>query len=296
MEKVLTSELTKYLLLLGAVSIGLYALMIRLASKSRAGFKTFQKDLLIYIIVAAILFGLITISAHPALSVSPSANLLIFQAYFLLLGVIHLWFMYNKLKLTSEEHDFVSELLLSIIVGCLGAAVFLLIYRRFNNRGFEFEMIGSVLFFLIPLFFVESFRNAVAIPPKVRRQWFYPVDLDIEEPEDSKLKNLIVISFEFLKDPEDNTITNFRAKAPMEMEFGELFYYFINDYNERNRNSKIRSTNDRGEPFGWIFFKRNKSFSFLTNYIDAEATIKINKIKENDVIICQRVKNNAYAG
>ena len=112
--------------------------------------------------------------------------------------------------------------------------------------------------------------------------------MEIEEPEDSKLKNLLVISFEFQKKIYDAHLTNFRAKAPVDMEFGQLFYYFINDYNERHTDNKIQYINQGGAPHGWIFYKRPRWYSLFTNYVDAEKTIYNNRIRENDVIICTR--------
>lgn len=289
MEKIISSELTKWLLILGGSAVALYALLVRFISKSKGGFKPYQKETIIYILLGALLFAVIGISSHPAFSISAAANLIILQIYFLLLGIVHLYFIRNTLKMTTPDHDFLNELIFSCIVGCLGAACFLIVYRKMNSRGFEFIMMGSILFFILPLLVFETFRKAINVPPKVLKKWYYPVQQDIEEPEDNKLKNLIVISFEFLKDPYDNTITNFRAKAPMEMEFGELFYYFINDYNERNQNSRIQFVDDSGKPYGWIFYRKNKLLSLFTNYIDGETTIRQNKIIENDVIICERV-------
>ena len=140
----------------------------------------------------------------------------------------------------------------------------------------------------IKLLFYHTFQKAIAIPPKVVRQWFYPVGEEIDEPEDSKLKNLIVISFEFQKQAGDKNVINFRAKAPRDMEFGVLFYYFINDYNIINNNSRIQFVNEFGEPQGWIFYKKPSWRSIITRYIDVDQTIFSNHIKENDVIICTR--------
>ena len=110
----------------------------------------------------------------------------------------------------------------------------------------------------------------------------------MEDPDESKLKNLLVISFEFKKGINDSSITNFRAKAPVDMDFGQLFYYFINDYNERHPDSKIQYVNGSGEPNGWIFYKKHRWNTLTTQYVDAGKTIFNNHIKENDVIICNR--------
>ena len=96
------------------------------------------------------------------------------------------------------------------------------------------------------------------------------------------------IRFEFKKKINDGAITNFRAKAPVDMYFGELFYYFINDYNERHPDGRVEYVNGSGEPNGWVFYKKPRWHTLGTSYIDAEKTIFNNHIKENDVIICSR--------
>ena len=55
------------------------------------------------------------------------------------------------------------------------------------------------------------------------KKWFYPVSQEMDEPDEHKLKNLLVISFVIQKKRNDTHQTNFRAKAPIDMELGELF-------------------------------------------------------------------------
>jgi hypothetical protein len=175
-----------------------------------------------------------------------------------------------------------------VLVALLGSIGFILLYGYTNKDDFQYLMAGGVLLFVVPFFFYNTFRKALAIPPKILKQWYYPVQEDVEEPDENKMKNLLVISFEFPKQAHDNSFTNFRAKAPVDMEMGKLFYYFINDYNERHPNGRIQFINKGGEPHGWIFYKKPKWYSVMTKYVDADKTIFNNRIRENDVIICTR--------
>jgi hypothetical protein len=209
--------------------------------------------------------------------------------------------MHRFLTWTGKEKSFWPEFLFTIILAMLVSICFIVVYRLFNTvttkvgifgiKGFELIMPISAGIFIIPVFFYHAFRKAVAVPPKIIRQWRYPVDKEIAEPDESKMKNLLVISFEFQKQQGDLHFTNFRAKAPTDMEFGQLFYYFLNDYNERNPNSRIDLINSAGLPYDWIFFKKARWYSFITQYIDTDKTIFINNVRENDVIICSRSFN-----
>lgn len=288
MEKVINNELARFLILLGAGVIGLTILLAKLVTKVKGAFQPYKKATLLYLITSLLFFGAIAITAHPSLFPKPFTTLIIFQAYFLLLGTAHIYFMRQNLRWSGTENSFYLELLFTVLVSLYGFLAFIFIYHWLNKNGLHYIMAASILFFIIPFFIYNTFTKAISIPPKILKEWFYPVDKEIKEPDDTKLKNLLVISFEFQKLANDPNITNFRARAPIDMEFGQLFYYFINDYNERHPDSKIQFINRTGEPNGWVFYKKSKWYSVLTDYIDAEKTIFNNKIRENDVIICTR--------
>jgi hypothetical protein len=290
MEKVLTNDLLKYLLILGAGAVAIMAVMARLIAGVKGSFKQYQKSTIIYMLVAAVFFAVIGLTAIPGVFSANKTALIFLQVYFLLIGSAHAYFLNRSLAWTGEEKTFLSELLFTILLWIIGCMLYLLIHHKLNKNGFEFIMISASLFFIVPFFFYNTFQRAVAIPPKILKQWFYPVGVDIEEPDDTKMRNMILISFEFQKSPGDPQIINFRAKAPRDMDFGELFYCFINDYNALNTNSRIQFSNEFGEPHGWVFYKKQGLFSFITKYIDTEKSVFINKLKENDVIICSRMK------
>jgi hypothetical protein len=288
MENVITNEMTKYLFILGAAVFGLGALVVSKITNLSGSFKPYLKSTLLYMILGFLLFSFVGITSYPDIFKSPVNHFIFLQVFFLMFGVIHIYWMHKYLKWSGEPPAFWVELLFSVLVGIFGCIGFLIVYYLLNKNGFQYLMAGSILFFIIPLVFNHTFRKAIDIPAKILNEWYYPVNMEIEEPEDSKLKNLLVISFEFQKKIYDAHLTNFRAKAPVDMEFGQLFYYFINDYNERHTDNKIQYINQGGAPHGWIFYKRPRWYSLFTNYVDAEKTIYNNRIRENDVIICTR--------
>jgi Type VI secretion system, TssN len=288
MERVISSEITKYLIVLGAGVIGLSLVLARLITMVRGAFKPYQKATIWYTVAGALFFSLIALLAYPRLQVWPMTTFFCCQAYFLLLGSVHVYYMQQSLRWTGDNKAFYAELVFTLLLALLGGICFITVYHLLDKRGLEYIMAASILFFIIPFFFYHTFQKAAGIPPKVLKEWFYPYQEELEEPDESKMKNLRVISFEFQKQVNDERITNFRAKAPVDMELGQLFYYFINDYNERHPNSRIQYVNNRGEPNGWIFYKKPKWYSVITSYVDAEKTVFNNDIRENDVIICSR--------
>ena len=288
MDKVISSDITKYLIILGAGAIGLSVVLTKIISQVRGAFKPYQKATMWYVLLCLVFFALIALAAYPGIIDNPTTAFICFQVYFLLMGCVHVYLMPQQLRWSGDEKAFTSELVFTLLIGIFGAICFLLVYHLLNKNGLEYIMAASILLFVVPVLFQYTFQAATGIPPKVLKEWFYPYQQEIEEPEESKLKNLLVISFEFQKQVTDQRITNFRAKAPVDMDMGQLFYYFINDYNERHPNSKVQYLSTKGEPHGWIFYKKPKWYSVMTSYIDADKTIFNNNIKENDVIICSR--------
>lgn len=287
MERWMTPDLNRVLLLLGIGMISFSVLIGVMAKRIRNTFKPFSKRAILYGIVALIPFALAGLLVATGLFANYTAWFIFFQCLFLLVGTLHLYYMQRKLP-WGRDHAFWADLLFSVLIMLAGAVCFFLLYRLVNREGLELTMVMSVFFFIIPLFVLYTYRKAMAIPPKVHKQWYYPVHQPVEDPEEGKLKNMLLISFEFQKKGIDHYFTNFRAKAPADMELRLLFYYFINDYNERHPQEKIHFLNDYGEPCGWMFYKKPKWYTVITKYMDADKTIFINRIRENDVIVCAR--------
>jgi hypothetical protein len=288
MEKVITNELVKFLLILGAAVVTLSVCLTKMVTSVRGSFKPYRKQTLLYLLAALFFYGMVACAAHPAVISDTMPALVFFQAYFLLIGSVHIYLMRQKMKWSGDDKAFYLDLIFTLLVSVLGCILFVLVYRLMNANGLQYVMMASILFFVLPFLFYYTFKKAMAIPPKILKEWYYPVHQEIEEPDDSKLKNLLVISFEFPKRAGDHRATIFRAKAPADMEFGQLFYYFLNDYNERHPNGKVQLANENGEPNGWIFYRKPDWYSLMTRYIDTDKTVLANRIRENEIIICSR--------
>lgn len=287
-ERWLFPEMGRLMMILGIGVFSLSLLMGFLINRIRGGFKAFSKRTIIYTLAYGALFGLIGFAIASPWPYHYGQYFILFQALSLGAGILHLFTMRRWLKWTGPG-AFWPEVLHLIAINLLGGIAMIMTYRIVNREGMEIAMATSTLFFLIPYFIYQTYSRAIAIPPKIYKQWYYPIHSMEPDIDEAKLRNLLVISFEFQKQTADKYFTNFRAKAPVDMEFGQLFYYFINDYNERHDKSTIRFNKQTGEMHGWIFYKKPKWYTLFTKYIDAEKTIFINNIRENDIIICNRV-------
>jgi Type VI secretion system, TssN len=291
MEKIFSAELLRMLGILGLGGFSLMAIMGGFISKILGSFRPYLKATIIYLLITAVCFGILGFVGEETFFYYPTRSFVGIQLLFVLLGILHLYFMPKYLLWSINEKAFGLKVLYSIIVTVFGYMFFIIVFKWMNKDGYHYMAGSAALFFIIPIFVYETFLKAVAMSPKIYTQWFYPINVEMQEPEEEKLKNMLVISFEFQKKINEQHFTNFRAKAPRDMEFGELFYYFINDYNDRHPNSKIEVADQSMEPYGWIFYKKPMWYTISTDYISTEKTFYANRIKENEVIVCRRSLN-----
>ena len=146
----------------------------------------------------------------------------------------------------------------------------------------------STLTFFVPMLVYYTFEAAYNIPSPTYGTWHYPVNNVIELPPENPKEKLLVIGFEIAKKASDAKRTFFRAKAPEGFELGELYYHFINDYNELHPETLIEYVDEEYEPNEWLFKMKRKWYESKI-VLDPSASIRDNGIKENTVIICERI-------
>lgn len=150
-----------------------------------------------------------------------------------------------------------------------------------------FPMLLCMLFFFIPILVLHTFDAAISIPRPDYRVWQYP-EQTLELPDEKEGEHLYVIWFEIAKKITDTQRTFFRGKAPEDMLLGDLFYHFINEYNEDHSETPIEYKNE-GKTSEWQFRTRPRWYNF-SKVLDAANPVARNPIKENTIIICERVQ------
>ena len=249
----------------------------------------YKNATIVYLVITALCFGIVCLTGFMGLMDNLLSFFIVIQVLILIIGILHAYFLYRLLPWTSKN-KFVWEFLYSIAITCLGTIFFLLVFTFILKlHALQYVMLSTITWFFVPFFFVQAYHRWLSIPSRIFRKWYYPVGKEIADPLDSELVSLFVISFVFHKKMNDPEITTFRAKAPSKMVFGRLFYYFINDYNERHKEGPIEFLDQEDHPYGWIF--HNKPYWIgRRRYIDPDQIISDNRIRENSVIFCQRIK------
>ncbi|UGU17169.1 TssN family type VI secretion system protein [Sinomicrobium kalidii] len=283
LDYIVTGEVLTVLLIVLAVAFILSMVFGAVAPKFR---KKKWKYLLYVLVLGVIVIGFGAI-LYNLKSTTLNARFISFQGFMLLIGTGHLIFFHKFFK-RFETRKIYKEIFFAFVT-CLYVAVFMIVViAYFAEFQFVYYMFGSLLLFLVPTLVLILFETAITIPARLYKRWFYPLNNKYPNPQITEMRNVILLNLVFHKKPNDRHIINFKVKAPRAMEFGRLFYYFINDYNDKHPNSQIHFTDAKNEPYGWYFHSRPKWFG-STNHIDPEESVDSNDMKDGDTIICQRI-------
>lgn len=251
-------------------------------------FKTqFRKKYYVYLFSSILVFALVAFVGQSETIKSLSGKLLFFQILMFLLGIGHAFIYRAYLDMFKVNDKIWLEPVFCLMIAVFGLIPFLLVYSYFNSVTYMYIMMGSMLAFLIPTLIYATFRTSVSIPAKVYKTWAFPPADFFPEPKDDEFRDMVVITFVFLKQPDSPIRTEFRAKSPMRMDFGRLFYHFVQDYNDRNPDSPIQLTDEEGNLQHWVFYLKPRWYG-VSKYINPDLPMYMNGIEEDSVVICQR--------
>jgi len=244
-----------------------------------------RRKYILYCIFALLAGAVAGMSALIAIE-DPQQAYLVLMISFLLLGVIHVWCMYSNFD-WAGKNDLSAELLFSIMISFFMLAGFIAT-SYFLTRNFMPLFTGSMMLFFVPLLLHRAFIYASVIPEKDYKKWLYPDKPVIADMDNIDLSNFAIITFIFSKKDGDHARSNFQSKAPYPIRLGDLFYFFIQEWNHKNPGSTIQYLDENNRTFGWYFYTR-KSWWRPKKYLDADHTIRENKIGVNEIIVTERV-------
>jgi hypothetical protein len=280
---------TSLALKIGSLILGLGAFFVLF--KRVKGLKKYGFSSLLYVLLTALLLSGSTLFLLLSPTSGEITSLVLAQLTILIISTLHV-FLAEKLLPWYNEQKFMMQVVFVICMLLFGYFFFNLSFTFLVESEAEIIWYLSLLWFLVPVLLNQTIQKLLEIPPKQFKQWQYPLGEHIEDPSDDEMENPVVISFVFKKKPEAPETTTFRAKAPLGMSLGRLFYFFINDYNSRHPESTISFTADGNVADRWIFFKQKNKLLKLKTALDPDEEMGNSKIKENDVLICNRVNFN----
>ncbi len=287
--------MTKYLNQIGGGEILVYIILIIAIAMMMCVFiglrikklRLEKKKYFLYILIQGVVFLLYAAILYNLKGTTLQMRFISLQVYMLIAGTVHLIAHHLYFKKFGEKAIY-NELALAVITAVFMAAFIVMIAAHFRELQYAVYLTGAAVVFILPTFCYALFETAISIPAKLHKRWFYPVNSRYPAPQISDMRNVIIVNLVFQKKASEKQIINFKVKAPRAFEFGKLFYYFINDYNEKHPNNRIHYLDEKNEPYGWYFYTKPKWFG-ASVYIDPELAVDTNNIIDGETIICQRI-------
>ena len=276
---------------MGAIMAILTLLILVFFLRSKPGID--KKQVFKYSLLMLLVCGIFTVFIFSNDN-SALTNYVSIQAFSIMVGTAHCFLTYIWFKWSSRE-SFWPEMWFNVFIASLASTVFLLV-ATFLIRSDELEANSVLLWystafipFIIPYLVLKAFHFAWVIPLHQYKLWYHPLTDDIPDPLQYDLADhMKVIALEL--DPKQNAVTrNIKVKAPERMELGHYFMSFVEQYNMRNPEEPISLVDEENIAYGWIFYLKTKWYK-KTTVFDADMTFNDNVIRENDVIIAERIK------
>jgi hypothetical protein len=217
-----------------------------------------------------------------------------FGGIFFLAGMIYVSLMHKRF-FYSHKHNhnkvLIAEIIFALALMLFTIVLFTTLQYFFKDKEFLFfPVVFSALLFFVPLLFYHSFEAAYDIPPARFPTWKYPVDKPAELLIAGDDERELIIGFEVAKKAGDDSKDYFRIRAPETWQLSTLFYHFINEYNNPDNKTIIEYTDKADDPYEWWFYKKQKWYQG-GKILNPEFSIRESGIRENAVIICERLLN-----
>lgn len=214
----------------------------------------------------------------------------IVQLTTLVLAAFHVYYINTRLA-WIDKSVFLKKLAFTAGI-VIGAMLFFFLLAKFlvlkKNPDYIPLFIPAFLVFIVPFFFVATFDKAMQIPGRKYKLWYYSEDAKMPDLDLVDFSNSYILSFEFPKKYNDTTISNFKFKAPLDMQFGELFFMYITEYNDKNRENPIEYQDDLSKAYGWLFYIKPNVWWKPKRILDPHLSVKQNQIREHEVIAPKR--------
>lgn len=255
------------------------------------------------ILIAIIFFSLKKIKVYPAMthllsfvllfcivattgiwaSQIPQIYHLVLLVSFFLLGTLHIKLMYRFL-FSNKHNYFLAEVLFTLLLTFLGGAGYLLTYQLVNETSPDWIIAGTILPFLLPFLINKSFFLWKNIPDRIYYVWQYLDHLEVPEAGDG---DAIIVHFSIAKDEDNTRYSRFTVRAPINMKVGDIFHYFLYNYNKEHPETQIPA-NSKTSPFGWYFYTTSAWWE-KKDIINPNISIYRNQLKDNVLIHVKRV-------
>jgi hypothetical protein len=249
-----------------------------------------NKTLIVFVLVSSLLVGVPGLWGMVGDEFSP-VYYAIAQALYGLGGIFYVKVLIRHLSPKITAYQQLLESLLTLVIMLLGMFLFSLLYNALSPVPNGVLASSCALVFAVPLLFYWTYLAYISIPLDIYKLWRYDAtQVDSNRLDGVDFNKLLVLELEFGRKVNDEDRTRVKVKALPEMYFGEWFGTFLENYNRKFPDNPIAAAKDSGEAHDWIFYVKPSFFS-RRRYIDPEASVATNRIREKHTIITKRVSH-----
>jgi hypothetical protein len=259
-------------------------LTLLISDKIKDFAKEYKKKFYVYILSFALIYALIAFLSHNKPFTSLSRELLFYQIISFLFGILHIWIYRNYFQ-EFKLKSFIVEVLFALIIPLYSSLLFVIIYIALNGINFTFIMCGHFIMFVIPTAINKVFCFMMLVPSKKITTW--TPDKSYKTIEGNEMKGILLITLLIKKEYGVEEYISIRARVPVRVKFGRLFFLAVNGYNKHNSKSQIELMMPNRQNYNWVFYHQSKWYE-KTKYVDALNDMGSNLIDENSVIVCER--------
>src|SRR5262245_5313688 len=133
MEKALSGDLLKVLIVVLVGSIGVFVFLINITKRIVGSSKTVRRKQNIYLIVGALIFALIGCTGYSGIFGDPTVFILVYQLVFLGLGILHYYLIKKWFpNPAAEQKAFWLNFVFTLTLCLFGFLLFVFAFRFFN--------------------------------------------------------------------------------------------------------------------------------------------------------------------
>ncbi|HQX37449.1 MAG: hypothetical protein IPI00_07100 [Flavobacteriales bacterium] len=149
---------------------------------------------------------------------------------------------------------------------------------------------STAIWFVVPFLVRHLYQRAMLVEDKQYPLWYFPKNHKEKEP--VWIEPFVHLHMRFIPDRKQGSSKLIETKLPLQWNFGQGVYLFIEDYNEhRSPDAPIKELRQDDNSLGWLFSvpKKIGSIKIGQRYLDPELSVQENRIVENTEIRFSRI-------
>jgi hypothetical protein len=273
-----------------------------------------NKATLIYatiMLVFGILLGFLTYYNNKQDNLNLAGSYTWMQAFFGLLGIFHVWFMYKKLFWSKRDTNsktkdsFLPEFLYSLFLATL-VTVGILAALSYKGQTVLAGLFWAVAIpFMVPLIFIKAFDALNQIPKMdFSQKWAFSKE-PIKE-DNWHWVNEAWVEFEVYESwltevRRNGRKARFRIRAPRQVPMREVYRLAVREYNQKGPEIVLQDLGFEAAhngQFWWLFsikfvWTQPKTWYRSMRYLDPYKAVSAGEVLSTDIIVAQRMAFSA---